>query len=304
MIGTTARRLGDLVRRDVPLGPLTTYRVGGPAALFLEAADVDDLRRVAEALQGSGLPVLVVGNGSNLLVADAGFPGLAIRLGDRFASIRIAGSTVRAGAAALLPVVARRSAAAGLTGFEWAVGVPGAIGGAVRMNAGGHGSDMAAALRQARIFDLAQGEESAVAAADLQLGYRRSAVEHDQVVLDATLGLAPGDRGRAEAEIAEIVRWRRANQPGGQNAGSVFTNPPDDAAGRLVEAAGAKGLRLGTAQVSPKHANFIIANAGGSADDVWRLMVEVRRRVAEATGVVLDPETRLVGFAPLPDVGP
>lgn len=301
-IEVAAGVLDGLVRRDVPLGPRTTYRVGGPAALFLEAADVDDLRQAAAAIEASGLPVLVVGNGSNLLVADAGFPGLAISLDDRFADIAIDGPSVRAGAAALLPVAARRTAAARLTGFEWAVGVPGSVGGAVRMNAGGHGSDMAAVLRGASIFDLRRGAARFVPASALALGYRRSAVQSHQVVLEVELALATGDQSRAEAEIGEIVRWRRANQPGGQNAGSVFTNPPDDSAGRLVEEAGARGLRIDTAQVSPKHANFIIADPGGSADDVWRLMVEVRRRVAAATGMVLHPETCLVGFQPLPEV--
>jgi UDP-N-acetylmuramate dehydrogenase len=171
------------------------------------------------------------------------------------------------------------------------------------MNAGGHGSDMAAVLRGADIFDLRDGEARFVSASALSLGYRHSAVAAHQVVVGAEVALAEGDRAAAEEEIAEIVRWRRANQPGGQNAGSVFTNPPGDASGRLIERAGARGLRLGTAQVSPKHANFFIADPGGSADDVYRLMVEVRRRVAETCGVVLEPETRLVGFGPLPEVG-
>jgi UDP-N-acetylmuramate dehydrogenase len=163
---------------------------------------------------------------------------------------------------------------------------------------------MAATLTSARLFDLGRGRARNVAAADLGLGYRRSAITADQVVVSARLTLRPGDRAAAEAEIAEIVRWRRANQPGGQNAGSVFTNPPGDAAGRLIEAAGAKGLRLGSAQVSPRHANFFIGDPGGRADDVFALMVEVRRLVAERCGVVLEPETRLVGFDPLPEVAP
>jgi UDP-N-acetylmuramate dehydrogenase len=296
--------LGARARRDVLLGPLTTYRVGGPAALFLAAEDSSDLQAVHAAVAASGIAVLVVGKGSNLLVAEAGFAGLAVVLGEGFEGIDIDGTTVTAGGAAALPVVARRTAAASLTGFEWAVGVPGSIGGAVRMNAGGHGSDMAACLRAARIVDLAVGEDRRVAVADLDLGYRRSSVRADQVVVAAEIGLTVGDRAASEAEIAEIVAWRRAHQPGGQNAGSVFTNPPEDAAGRLIEAAGAKGLRVGTAQVSPKHANFFIADPGGRADDVWALMVEVRRRVVAATGTVLVPETRLIGFPPLPEVEP
>jgi UDP-N-acetylmuramate dehydrogenase len=194
-------------------------------------------------------------------------------------------------------VAARRTVRAGLTGFEWAVGVPGSIGGAVRMNAGGHGSDMAASLIEARVVDLTHPRnDGVVPLVQLELGYRRSAVAPHHVVVAATLGLRPGDRAAGEREIAEIVAWRRANQPGGQNAGSVFTNPPGDSAGRLIDSAGCKGMRLGSAEVSPKHANFFQADAGGSADDVRALMETVRRRVRDHSGVDLHPETRLVGF--------
>jgi UDP-N-acetylmuramate dehydrogenase len=248
------------------------------------------------------VPTLVVGKGSNLLVADAGFAGVAVLLGEAFASVEVAGSgsprLVTAGGAARLPVVARRTVRAGLTGFEWAVGVPGSIGGAVRMNAGGHGSDMAASLVEARVVDLATGGDDRVPAGALGLGYRRSSVGPAQVVVEATVGLAEGDRAASERELADIVAWRREHQPGGQNAGSVFTNPPGDSAGRLIDAAGCKGLRVGTASVSTKHANFFQADAGGSADDIVALMGQVRRRVRAATGVDLRPETRLVGFAP------
>lgn len=301
VVDAAAALLGPAVRRAEPLGPLTTYRVGGAAALFLRVEGEEDLARVRTAVAETGIAVLIVGKGSNLLVADAGFAGLALALGDAFAEVEIDGTRVRAGGAAPLPVVARRTAAAGLTGFEWAVGVPGSIGGGVRMNAGGHGSDLAASLERVRVLDLRSGEDEEVSAAALDLGYRRSAIGADQLVLRADLRLAAGDRVAAEAAIAEIVRWRREHQPGGPNAGSVFTNPPGDSAGRLIDAAGAKGLRVGTAVVSEKHANFILADEGGRADDVFTLMVEVAARVAAATGVALHPETRLVGFPPFPD---
>jgi UDP-N-acetylmuramate dehydrogenase len=301
-VEAAAAVLGAAVRRDAPLGPLTTYRVGGPAALLVTAEAEDDLDPVAAAVEASGLPVLVIGKGSNLLVADAGFRGIAVVLGDGLAAVDVEGTRVRAGGAAALPVVARRTVAAGLTGFEWAVGVPGSIGGAVRMNAGGHGSDMAAVLEGVRVVDLRKGHHRDVPAAALDLAYRHSNVAAHHVVVAATLALAPGERTAGEAAIAEIVRWRREHQPGGQNAGSVFTNPPGDSAGRLVDAAGCKGLRVGTAVVSAKHANFFIAGDGGSADDVYALMLEVQRRVATAFGVVLEPETRLVGFDPRVEV--
>jgi len=292
--------LGPRLRRDEPLGPMTTYRVGGPAALFVEVATVEDLVAIADTVAagpGPGaVPILVVGKGSNLLVHDDGFPGLAVRLGGDLTALEIEGTTVGAGGAVALPVLARQTAAAGLTGLEWAVGVPGTVGGGVRMNAGGHGSDMAATLARVRLLDLQTGEDVEVPPADLHLGYRHSSVRAEQVVVRADFALSPGDPEAAAAEIAAIVRWRRDNQPGGPNAGSVFTNPDGDSAGRLIDAAGAKGLRHGTAEVSNKHANFIQADPGGRAADVHALMLEVRERVHEATGVTLVPETRLVGF--------
>lgn len=296
VVAAASEALADRAVHDWPTGKASTYRVGGPAALMLVVDNVSDLGFLADVVGDTGVDVLVVGNGSNLLVSDAGYPGVVVQLGDGLAGVEVDGTTVTAGGAALLPVVARRSVKADLTGFEWAVGVPGSIGGAVRMNAGGHGSDMAATLRRVRVFDLRTGEDVWVESAALDLGYRRSSITRDQVVVAATLGLAPGDGATGTAELSEIVRWRRANQPGGQNAGSVFTNPEGDSAGRLIDAAGAKGLRRGSAQVSDKHANFIQADPDGRADDVFALMVEVRDAVEAHAGVRLHPETVLVGF--------
>lgn len=304
VIEEAAQRLGGLAERDVSLGARTTYRVGGPAALFAVPEDEEALAAVVDVVVATGIDVVVVGKGSNLLVADAGFPGLALALGEGFAEVAIQGTTVQAGAMAALPVVARRTVAAGLTGFEWAVGVPGTIGGAVRMNAGGHGSDMASCLLGVRVIDLHSGEDGMVSAAALELGYRRSALEAHHLVVSAEIVLSQGDSEAGSRTISEIVAWRRANQPGGPNAGSVFTNPPGDSAGRLIEQAGAKGLRVGTAQVSPKHANFIQADEGGRADDVRALMNAVVDRVRTATGVELHAETHCIGFPdnPQPEV--
>jgi UDP-N-acetylmuramate dehydrogenase len=302
-VDDAAAVLGERAQRDVPIGPLTTYRVGGPAALLLQADGEDDLRLAAEAVRSSGVATLVVGKGSNLLIADAGFDGLVVVLGEAFAEVEVDGTTARAGGACPLPVLARRTVAAGLTGLEWAVGVPGSVGGGVRMNAGGHGSDISATLRRVRVLDLATGDDGTVTAADLELGYRASAVAPNHVVVWAEFELAPGDKAAGEAELSEIVRWRREHQPGGQNAGSVFTNPPGDSAGRLVDLAGCKGLRRGTAHVSEKHANFIQADPGGSADDVAALVREVQDRGEASTGVRLHPELRMIGFPdPRPEV--
>ena len=284
------------VKRRHPLGPLTTYRVGGSAALFVRPTDQEELVRVAEATASAEVRLLLVGRGSNMLVSDEGFEGLAVQLGPGFERIRLSEGGVVAGGAAGMPVVARRSVVEGLTGFEWAVGVPGSIGGAVRMNAGGHGSDLAAVLRSAWLVDLASGDRSLRTVEELDLGYRSSAVAPSQVVVEADLSLRPGSAEDGERLLAEIVRWRRENQPGGQNSGSVFTNPSGDSAGRLIDLVGARGLRIGTARVSEKHANFILAERGGLAADVLLVMAEVRRRVGEGLGVDLIAETVLVGF--------
>ena len=282
---------------DHPIGPMTTYRAGGSAARFVRPVDRSELEAVAAGVASAGIPVLVVGRGSNLLVADAGFWGLVVQLGQGFEKVRTEGNRVMAGAAVSLPVLARRTVAESLTGFEWAVGVPGSLGGAVRMNAGGHGSAMASSLVSADTVDLTTGEGRHRTLADLSLGYRSSSIDKSEVVVEATIALTVGNTASGEERLAEIVRWRRENQPGGQNAGSVFTNPVGDSAGRLIDEAGLKGWRFGSASVSERHANFIQVDEGGSADDVVILMDVVARRVDEVHGIRLEPETVIVGFA-------
>jgi len=287
----------EAIRFHAPLGSLTTYRVGGGADALVEIATVAQAVELAEIVSDTGVATLVIGRGSNLLVADSGFRGVAVILGSVFAEIEVTNTRVVAGGAAKLPVVARTSVNSGLTGFEWAVGVPGSVGGAVRMNAGGHGSDMSDSLVSVRIVDLGAGEVRDLDAGSLQLGYRRSSVSESQIVMAAELELDPGSVDEGLHKLAEIVQWRRTNQPGGQNAGSVFANPPGHSAGRLIEEAGAKGLRVGSAHVSEKHANFIQADEGGSADDIVELMGRVAEMVSHTHGVDLQIETRLVGFA-------
>lgn len=289
--------LGDRAAAAAPLGRRTTYRIGGAAALAIELVTRSDLELVARAVQQSGVEVLVVGKGSNLLVADSGFDGLAVFIGngDPWTALDIGDGNVISGAGVSLPVLARRTAAAGRSGLEWAVGVPGSVGGAVRMNAGGHGSDIASHLLEAEVFDLRTGVTTNRTPRDLHLGYRHSALTSHEVVVAATFRTDQGDPSVSLATIEEIVRWRRENQPGGQNAGSVFVNPENDSAGRIVDAAGCRGLRLGTAEVSPRHANFIQADPSGRADDVFALIREVQRQVKDHLGVELVPEVRLVG---------
>lgn len=300
-LDTVADRLGALARRDAPLGARTTYRVGGNAAVLVVARSLEDLTRVAEALEAD-LAVLVVGRGSNLLVSDRGFDGVAVVLAGDFEAIDpvIVGEdgtlAVRAGGAVALPVLARRCADEGLVGLEWAVGVPGSVGGAVRMNAGGHGDDIAASLRAAEVFDLRTGTKALCAPGTLELAYRHSNLASHEVVTAAALTVGRGDRAGSRERIADIVRWRREHQPGGPNCGSVFQNPDDDHAARLIEAVGAKGRRCGTASISMKHANFIQADPDGRADDVAALIAEVIDLVEADSGVALRTEVVFVGF--------
>lgn len=302
VLDDVAAALGPRAVRDAPLGARSTYRVGGTAALLVEATAPRDLAVLGDAIGDRDVEVLVVGRGSNLLVCDAGFDGVAVVLAGEFEVIDEAHGAedgalhVRAGGAVAYPVLARRTAEQGLRGLEWAVGIPGSVGGAVRMNAGGHGSDTAASLVSAELVELRGGAARTCRADELGFGYRSSVLATSEVVTAATFALQRGDVGEARAQLAEIVRWRRAHQPGGANAGSVFANPPGDHAGRLIEAVGAKGRRHGTAMVSEKHANFIQADPGGSADDVVALMEEVRDDVRDATGVELVAEVVLVGF--------
>ncbi len=316
-------RLGARARLDAPLGALTTYRVGGNAAVLVDVGSEDDLFMLRDALESSGsagrIPVLVLGKGSNLLVADTGFPGVVVRPGGGLAGLEVVSPVspvdpvdpvspvdpgalvvVRAGGALGLPVLARRAVDAGVRGLEWAVGIPGSVGGALKMNAGGHGADTASCLVRYRSVVLEGSGGGEADAARLRLGYRTSALGDAEVVVWAEFGARRGDPEGGRALVSEIVRWRREHQPGGSNAGSVFTNPPGDSAGRLVEAAGLRGLRLGSARVSEKHANFIQADDRGRAADVVALMSHVRRTVFAETGVLLRPEVKLVGFGPDP----
>lgn len=295
------RLLPGAVERDARVADLTTYRVGGPVAVLVRAADDAALQAVARVAACEALSVLIIGRGSNLLVAERGVAGIGVVLTGSFERLEIDDDecVVRAGAAVPLPVVARRSAAAGYTGLEFYVGIPGSVGGAVRMNAGGHGRETAEVLRRATVLDLAAGADARVAtreSAELGFRYRHAELGRMEVVTGAELVVSPDDAEACDERVAEIVRWRREHQPGGANAGSVFRNPPGDSAGRLIDAAGLKGTRVGGAVVSDKHANFFQAEPGATADDVERLVAEVRARVASATGVTLESELQMVGF--------
>lgn len=291
--------------RSMPASNLCTWRVGGPVAVVVEPRSSDELAFVAAALT-SDVAVLVVGRGSNLLVSDAGFDGVVVLLRSGFDEFEVSGisrgespthfGVVRAGSALALPKLARRAASIGVGGLEFFVGIPGSVGGAVRMNAGGHGRETGDVLRTATLMSLDDGQVREVEVEDLALTYRHSNVGEREVVLAASFAVAAEPVPECLARVDEIVRWRREHQPGGANAGSVFTNPPGDSAGRLIESAGLKDFTVGGAVVSAKHANFIQAEPGALASDIVAVISHVRRRVFEAHGIRLQTEVRLIGY--------
>ena len=291
-----------------PLAAHTTLRVGGPAAALVRAETPADLAGVARVCAEQGCRWLVVGRGSNLLVADSGWPGVAVLLGRGFRGVTIepeqaaekgTGTVgVVAGAAEPMPVLARAVARHGLGGLAFGVAIPGTLGGAVRMNAGAHGHELAEVLDWAEVARLRRGAPTQrLGAADLAMRYRHTELPDDAVVVRARLRLRPTDPATLDADMAEMRRWRRAHQPINEpSCGSVFRNPPGDSAGRLVEAAGMKGHQVGGARVSDRHANFITVRPGATAADVHRVIREVRDAVAAHTGVRLETEVVLAGF--------
>jgi UDP-N-acetylmuramate dehydrogenase len=283
------------VREGVDLAGLTTYKLGGPAAYFVEANDVSTLAATAAALAAAPLPLLVLGRGSNLVIADEGFFGVVIRLGRPFSSIEV-GALVRAGGAAGMPQVARAATAVARRGVEFMIGIPGTVGGGVRQNAGCFGREMVDVLESAELFDLAEGEQFSVSPPDLDMAYRQTNVGASQIVLSARFRTEAGDGEAGAALIREITRWRRVHQPGGTlNAGSVFKNPADDSAGRIIDSLGLKGIAVGGASVSDKHANFFVAKPGTKAMDVYLLVQKVRETVRTQTGIELEPEIQFAG---------
>ena len=283
------------MQRDIDLAPLTTYKLGGAAAWFADVEDEDTLRAV---LRSAGdVDLLVLGRGSNLVVSDHGFSGLVIRLVGAFlqAALNEDGS-LAAGAGMPLPRLARFAAAHDRGGLEFFVGIPGSVGGAVRMNAGGHGSDTATWLLDATILNRLTLNERTDGPADLDLAYRHSNLDDADLVVAARFRTVEQSRARGEEILRDVTRWRKQHQPGGTlNAGSVFKNPRGDAAGRIIDALGLKGYRRGGVAVSDVHANFFVSNEGARAQDVWDLVWAIRRRVGDETGVWLEPELRFVG---------
>ncbi len=286
-------RLDGRVLTNAPLGPFTTFRVGGPADVLVEAESENDLTLLSA--HAKNVPLAIVGRGSNLLVSDDGFRGIAVRLGRAFRHHEPIEGGVRFGGAVYLPAAARLTARLGLTGFEFAAEIPATFGGAVRMNAGAHDRAMADVLIEATVIDLSSGERRRAGTNELAYAYRHSSLRPGDVVTEGDVRLERDHTTNVADRIAAHLRWRRENQPPGRSAGSVFKNPDGDSAGRLIDSVGARGMRVGDAEISDVHANFIVAGPNATAAEVWALLWKVHRLVQDGTGVDLVPEVRFLG---------
>jgi UDP-N-acetylmuramate dehydrogenase len=292
------------VQRDYPLARLTTIRTGGPAELFARAGSLDELERLMAWAGEQGVEVGVVGSGSNLLVADAGVQGLVVKLDKELSKIEIDGTRIECGGGARLPSVAARAAQAGLAGLEFGVNIPGTVGGAVRMNANAYGGQLARVLEWVDVVDRSGTRRRAPE--ELGFRYRRSNLQLGEVVAGASFLLERADSGEVKATLADMRARRKAAQPSGiKTFGSTFKNPDDDraqgrTAGQLLEAAGCRGLRIGGASFSSKHANFIVNHGDATTADVVALMGEGRRRVLERFGIGLEAEVQALGPVELP----
>lgn len=287
---------GDRVRTSFPLAPLTSFRLGGPAALYVEPDTMPELSAVGEAIVETHIPFVVIGKGSNILVSDAGFPGLVVRLGRGFRWVARDGEQLTAGAAIPLPALSGVAQRHGLTGLEFGIAIPATLGGAIRMNAGAHDREMSEVLERIQTYRLREGRAETLEGPDAGFGYRRSGLAEDAVVTGGLVRLEAGDAVEIRARMDEVRGWRRRTQPLAEpNCGSVFANPQGDHAARLIEAAGGKGRRVGGAVVSQKHANFIVAEAGAKAADVEALMRDIQSLIERSAGITLQPEVKLIG---------
>ena len=292
-------RFGSKLHENVAMANFTTAQVGGPVPALISIQSLEELTEASNYLWERSIPFIILGSGSNILVSDKGLN--CIVLHNRAHNIKINtksdSPSIEAESGAILGTVARQSALRGLSGMEWAAPVPGTVGGAVYGNAGAHGSDMAESLRMAKILHQQRGiEDWPVEKLDYQ--YRSSILKRERmpvVVLSAVLNVIQTSREEAWERIKSYQAHRKETQPPGASMGSIFKNPPDDYAGRLIEAAGLKGRRIGRSMISPVHANFIINLGGANATDIWRLITLTQEIVKEKFGVSLESEIELIG---------
>ena len=284
-------------RSLVPMSELTTFRIGGPAATVAAPKGIGFVAPLLADLRAAGTPALMLGSGSNLLVADTGYSGTVVAMRPYCADISVSGLVVTAEAGATLAAVAAAARDAGLSGLEFAAGIPGTVGGGIYMNAGAYGGELSCVLERALLLDEDLHEYEATAE-ELSMSYRHTALmERGGVVLRASFLLTPASTADISAKMEELAIRRREKQPlTYPSAGSAFKRPKGDYAARLIDAAGLRGLRVGDAAVSEKHAGFIINLGGATGEDVRTLMAQVTKAVYEQFGIKLEPEIRMVGF--------
>jgi UDP-N-acetylmuramate dehydrogenase len=283
------------VKRNEPMGRHTTFRIGGPAAIFVECDSLSDLHAATDVLNEQDVAWTVLGKGSNVLVSDDGYAGAILVLGRSFRSHTVEDDLLNAGAGVLLARLVQAAFATGLSGLEFAVGIPGTVGGALGMNAGSRDVWIDGITESVTVFRPGVGLQR-LRGSDIVWGYRRSDVPARGVIVETTLRLAQGDRDRIRLAMEASLGRRKRSQPLSlPSAGSVFVNPPNDSAGRLIEAVGLKGERIGGASFSEVHANFIVNLGGATASDVVALMMMAQERVRDAYGVELTPEVRFLG---------
>ena len=278
-----------------PLARYNTWRIGGPARYLVLPADVDDVQKTLQFASDQGLPWMALGLGSNILVKDAGFPGIVIRLGKGLDRLEMKGATAIVGAGLPTPLLARRTAEAGFAGVERLIGVPGTVGGGVYMNAGCHGAEFAEVVTEVTLMD---GSGKIRTFARRQISYKYRSSNLDGIVLEAKLALAEEPPAKLKEVQARLLRWRKAGTPFDQPcAGSTFKNPSGSAktAGMLIDEAGLKGYKIGQVQISPMHANYIVNLGTATAADVLKVIDHVRKTVAKKTGVELELEIKVIG---------
>ena len=286
----------ERVKADEPMSRHTTFRTGGPADFFVEPETVEELKGVLDLCRRKDVPFCILGNGSNLLVGDKGYRGVMVFLGRSWDTVSVEGKILRAGAGALLAAAARQALTHSLTGFEFAAGIPGTVGGAVVMNAGAYGSEMCSVLTSATVLTQ-EGQIKRLTVRELELGYRASCIQRkNYVVLEAELELQPGEETAIRERMEELTLQRRSKQPlEFPSAGSTFKRPEGYFAGKLIQDAGLRGFSVGGAQVSEKHCGFVINRGNASSADILGLCREVQARVKAQSGVTLEMEVKLLG---------
>lgn len=288
---------GIFIEENVPMAQHTSFRAGGNAAMMVTPADAEELKAVLTVLEEEGCPHMVLGNGSNILVKDSGYDGVIVKIGEGFDYVRQEGKTLICGSGTLMSVVAKASVAGNLTGFEFASGIPGTVGGAVFMNAGAYDGEIAGILKRAKIVSKDGRREFYMTAGELQMGYRHTVLHETQdVVTEVELELEKGSADEIKRKIADFTERRNSKQPVNfPSAGSFFKRPTGYFAGKLIQDAGLKGLTVGGAQVSELHSGFIINRGGATAADILQLMEIVQARVFDEFGVKLETEVRIIG---------